>query len=155
MAAGGLTAENYKFSVPRICGNKPEIIINEGGKVVIIVQESAIHREATALFGGKELDQLKKFIKDLGGPKDIPEFSETIETAKIIFKTKRAEGSSPEKTDYQESIATLIQEPRFRAFAEQDDMLGKEQKALEIAKEMGEVEKIKNTRKELVQKYLE
>jgi len=155
MAAGGLTAENYKFSVPRICGNKPEIIINEGGKVVIIVQESAIHREATALFGGKELDQLKKFIKDLGGPKDIPEFSETIETEKIIFKTKRAEGSSPEKTDYQESIATLIQEPRFRAFAEQDDMLGKEQKAFQIAKEMGEVEKIKKTRKELVQKYLE
>jgi len=34
-------------------------------------------------------------------------------------------------------------------------MLGKEQKAFQIAKEMGEVEKIKKTRKELVQKYLE
>ncbi len=137
LAVSGLSAQAYKFSVPRICGNKPEFTIDAQGKVEITVEESAIHQEATALFGGESYQQLKKFIKDLGGPKDIPELGDTVETEKITFRLKKAEGATPEKTDYQKNIENLIKNEQFNALSIEDDRMNAEQKKLQSLLEEG------------------
>jgi len=162
MAANGLTGENYKFSVGRICGNKPEVSINESGGVEIMVRESAIHQESVKLFGQKAYDQLHKFVADITGAsklevaKEMQDPNKTeIGNEKVRIGLNIGENKSNEKTDYQKNIEMLIMEPKFREFTEQDDVLGKEQKALESVGELAQVEKIKNSRKDLIIKYLE
>ncbi len=167
MAAKTLSPASYKFSAPRICGNKPEFDIDRSGKVTISVEESAIHQETTTLFDAESYKQFKKFVSDLGGPKNIPEMADTIETEKITFKLKKAEGASPEKTDYQQKIESLIKDEKFIEFIKADNTMGNDQKGLErvltsgdrqfidmIAKELNE-EGYSGTGEEVITKYLE
>jgi hypothetical protein len=135
-AVKGVSAESYRFSVGRICGNKPTFEINQTGKVEITVQESAIHREVMAVFDQSALNQLKKFIKDLGGPTDIDSDATSIDTEKILFKLATGEaGKSEEKNDYQERVMSLITEEKFRTFMIGESDLSRQQDTLEkIAK---------------------
>ena len=127
-AAQSLQPSSYKFSVPRICGNNPEFKILQDGKVEISTQESSIHREAVGLFGQEALTQLKKFIKDLGGPKVVDLDADTIETNDINFRIGKAEQGV---SDYQEKIQELISNEEFRHFSIEDDRLSSQMKAIE------------------------
>ena len=132
MAVRGVSAESYRFTVGRICGNKPEFDINENGKVEITVQESAIHREVMSVFDQGSLNQLKKFIKDLGGPKDIPLDATSVDTEKILFKLATGEdGKSSERNDYQERVMSLISEEKFRNFILEESDLAQQQETLQ------------------------
>jgi hypothetical protein len=131
-AVKGVSAESYRFSVGRICGNKPTFEINQTGKVEITVQESAIHREVMAVFDQSSLNQLKKFIKDLGGPSDIDGDATSIDTEKILFKLATGEaGKSEEKNDYQERVMSLITEEKFRTFMVGESDLSRQQDTLQ------------------------
>lgn len=132
MAIKGLSSESYRFTVPRICGNKPEFAIDENGRVEITVQESAIHREAMAVFDQDSLKQLTKFIKDLGGPAHLGLDDDPIETENIVFKLATGEsGSQDHHNDYQERIAQLISEESFRTLLDADMQLSEEASRLE------------------------
>ncbi len=164
LAVGGLSATLYKFSVPRICGNKPEFMIDKTGKVEITVTESAIHQEATALFNQDAYKQLQKFIKDLGGPKDVPMDTDTVETDQITFKLKKGAEASTERTDYQERMDRMINNEMFRSFVAKDTLANAQQKkiesllgnpgGLELAGLENQLANIKNERKELLRTYL-
>ncbi len=118
MAAQSITAESFKFSVGRICGNRPEVTLDSSGKVRITVQESEIHRETVGVFDMEAYGQLAKFVKDLTG-KDI-EISgdEDIDTDKIAFTIISAgkAGVEASKSDYQRNIENLINDPKFQSF---------------------------------------
>jgi hypothetical protein len=132
MAIKGVNAESYRFTVGRICGNKPEFEITENGKVEITIQESAIHREVMAVFDQDALKQLQKFIKDLGGPKDISVDTTSIDTEKILFKLATGDTEkSGERNDYQERVMSLISEEKFRSFVIAESDLSNQQKTLE------------------------
>ncbi len=126
MAAQSITAESFKFSVGRICGNRPEVTLDSSGKVRITVQESEIHRETVGVFDMEAYGQLAKFVKDLTG-KDI-EISgdEDIDTDKIAFTIISAgkAGVEASKSDYQRNIETLLREPRFQIFKNDIGRLG-------------------------------
>ena len=131
-AVKGVSAESYRFSVGRICGNKPTFEINQTGKVEITVQESAIHREVMAVFDQSSLNQLKKFIKDLGGPSDIDSDATSIDTERILFKLATGDaGKSGETNDYQERVLSLITEEKFRTFMIGESDLSNQQSTLE------------------------
>lgn len=172
-AAKSLTIDSYKFSVGRICGNKPEVSVDGNGKVEIKVQESAIHQEAVGLFGKASYEQLVKFVGDLGvkfkGKKEkedgTPKTPEEIikemmdqgqlETDKLKFTLKIGNESATKEqgTDYQRNIETLIEDADFRGWVQEDNALSENQK---VAEKMGDLEKvdgIKKLRQELMKKY--
>ncbi len=141
-----LTADNYKFSVGRICGNNPELSINESGVVEIKVQESAIHQEVIGLYGQAEYDQLRKFVADLTGiEKDQVNLDQDeINTPNLVIKIAKGEvQKSHELTDYQSRIETLIREPEFSFFASTDRDLSARQKTIEAT--LNEVAKLLET----------
>lgn len=130
----GLQAEGYKFTVGRICGNKPEFAMLEDDRLSITVQESAIHQEAVGLFGQESYDQLRKFLADLKGVNkdqvslDQPE----IEAGSLVIKLRTGEQKAQTATDYQQRISEIRQaDPAFVEFANQDIGLSLEQLALE------------------------
>lgn len=128
MAIKGISAESYRFTVGRICGNKPTFDIGENGKIEITVQESRIHREVMAVFDQASLNQLKKFIKDLGGPSDIDNDAVAIDTEKILFKLATgSEGKSTEHNDYQERVSALISDQKFQQYIAIENTLSEEQ----------------------------
>jgi len=136
MAAQSLNKNSFKFSVGRICGNKPDISIDQLGKAHVEVEESVIHQEAVGLFGQQSYDQLRKFIADLNGMKkeqvtDAMMNQDSIDTEKLEIKLRIREHRSGEKTDYQERIEQLIKNEAFSVFAIEDDRSGAEQKKLE------------------------
>lgn len=130
----GLQAEGYKFTVGRICGNKPEFAMLEDDRLFITVQESAIHQEAVGLFGQESYDQLRKFLADLQGVSkeevnlDTPE----IEAGSLVIRLRTGEQKSQITTDYQQKIIEIRQaNPAFVEFANQDISLSLESLALE------------------------
>ncbi len=140
-AVGQLEPESYKFSVGRICGNKPEYAFvntidengNETTKLKITVQESKIHQEVIGLYGQKAYEQLVKFIADnTGQKKETINLDQRQEGNAIIFDIKKGSEASLEINDYQEKIAKLLlSEPAFVAYANTDSSLRAKQKALE------------------------
>jgi hypothetical protein len=130
----GLQVEGYKFTVGRICGNKPEFVMLDDDRLSITVQESAIHQEAVGLFGQEAYDQLRKFIADLQGVSkenvnlDTPE----IEAGSLVIKLRTGKQKAQTATDYQQRINEIRQaDPAFVEFANQDIGLSLEQQALE------------------------
>lgn len=142
-AVGGLGESSYKFSVGRICGNKPEVSIGQNGKVNIKVQESAMHQEAVGLFGQQSYDQLKKFIGDLEGKEkeqitDEMLNQEKIEGKNVTIELAIGDKKSTEKTDYQKRIESIVTDKKFVEFSNEDLMLSRLQKTIE-----SEIEEIK------------
>lgn len=141
MAVKGLNGESYNFSVGRICGNKPVFtIIEQGGnnekikKLMIEVQESAIHREVMGLFGKDAYDQLKKFLVDnLGKKKDeIDLDQEKVEGESLVIKVTKGDRKATETTDYQRQISELLAgNPQLTRFSALDIPLSLSQKPLE------------------------
>jgi hypothetical protein len=129
-AARSLQPASYKFTVPRILGNKPELTVSGNGDVMISVHESAIHHEVTGLFNQKELAQFQKFVKDLGGPKDIDPEATEIHAGPITARLVRPEGSM-EVSDYQARLNDLVEKPAFRRLVEKDNELSARQNVLE------------------------
>ena len=121
-ASQSLNPESYKFSVGRICGNKPEFVLNNEGKISITVQESSIHQEVVGLYGQQSYDQLKKFVADLTGKekKDVDLNQERIVSSngKLEIRTKTGErrAGQEELTDYQQQIDKLISDRSFQGF---------------------------------------
>lgn len=143
-AVGGLGENSYKFSVGRICGNKPEVSIGQNGKVNIKVQESAMHQEAVGLFGQQSYDQLKKFIGDLEGKEkdqitDEMLNQEKIEGKNVTIELAIGDKKSTEKTDYQKRIESIVTDKKFVEFSNEDLMLSRLQKTIES--EMEEIKK--------------
>ncbi len=161
MAVRSLRPESYKFLVGRICGNKPEVFIEENGRVVILVEESAIHQETIKLFEQKAYDQLHKFVADLTGRKkeevaqEMNSDTEEIVSERIKILLKIGEKKSYEKSDYQRNIEELISDFGFREFCEKDNELLKKQKVFEALENQEEVERIKNQRRNLLSQYIE
>lgn len=140
-AAKSLKANSYKFSVGRICGNRPKISIDNKGVITIKVQESAIHQETVKLYGEEEYDQLKKFIADLKGngfsKKDAAkemdkEEIECGEKVKIMLDI-REERASEHSGDYQKRIENLVKDKEFREYSDQDIKMSEEQARAEGA----------------------
>jgi len=132
----GLGENSYKFSVGRICGNRPEVSIGQNGKVNIKVQESAIHQEAVGLFGQQSYDQLKKFIGDLEGKEkeqitDEMLNQEKIEGKNVIIELAIGDKKSAEKTDYQKRIENIVTDKKFVEFSRKDLILSRRQKSIE------------------------
>jgi len=121
-ASQSLNPESYKFSVGRICGNKPEFALSNEGNVTITVQESSIHQEVVGLYGQSSYDQLKKFIADLTGKEkkdvDLNQEHITSSNGKLEIKTKTGEkrAGQQESTDYQQRISELISARSFQDF---------------------------------------
>ncbi len=135
-AVSGLGENSYKFSVGRICGNRPEVSIGQNGKVNIKVQESAIHQEAVGLFGQQSYDQLKKFIGDLEGKEkeqitDEMLNQEKIEGKNVIIELAIGDKKSAEKTDYQKRIENIVTDKKFVEFSRKDLILSRRQKSIE------------------------
>lgn len=120
MAAGSLKPDSYKFSVGRICGNKPEFDLDPTGKLTIRVAESEIHQEAVGLFGQESYDQLQKFVADLTGKKkgevDMNQERVTTANGKMEIRLKTGAAKSTEQTDYQRQVESLIKDPAFQEF---------------------------------------
>jgi len=135
-AVNNLHESSYKFSVGRICGNKPEVSIGQNGRVSIKIQESSIHQEAVGLFGQESYDQLKKFIGDLEG-KEKGEITnemlnqDKIEGKNVTLELTIGEKKSNEKTDYQKRIENIITDKDFVELSRQDLLLSRRQKLLE------------------------
>lgn len=120
MAARSLSKDSYKFSVGRICGNKPEFDMDSSGKLTIQVTESAIHQETTGLFDQKSYDQLKKFIGDLTGKDksqvDMNQDSIISANGKMEIRLKIGAAKATEQTDYQRRVEALIADSAFQEF---------------------------------------
>lgn len=130
----GLQAEGYKFSVGRICGNKPEFSMTDNNMLVITVQESVIHQEVVRLFGQKSYDQLRKFLADLQGinKKDVNLNTTEIVAGSLIIRLQTGEQRATALTDYQQRIEKMrLADPTFVEFANNDIILSFEQLSLE------------------------
>ncbi len=127
-AAGIISKHSYKKSVPRICGNRPKFdVANVDGKgvVTISVEESAIHRETTAMFAQVQAEQTVKFIGDTTGIKNVDlRISDTVASPEgnVIVKVL-SNNESPEATDYQRRLDELIKDQEFSAFITADASL--------------------------------
>lgn len=158
-AARGLSVDSYKFSVGRICGNKPEISVSENGGVEIKVEESAIHQEVVRLFEQDSYDQLKKFIADLTSVSKDQVSEEMLrqgeignDKLKIILKI--GEKKSDVETDYQKNIESLIDSPDFRKWVQEDNILSKSQKDAEAQEDLKRADEIKKRRKDIIEDYI-
>ncbi len=132
-AVDSLNEQSYRFSVPRICGNKPEISIDQNGRANIKVQESAIHREVVGIFGQDAHKQLKKFIKDLGVELNESEILNTskIEGKRVTIELAIDDNKAQESTSYQRRIEEMITDKDFVSFSRKDLVLSRRQTALE------------------------
>ncbi|MFH1055187.1 MAG: hypothetical protein V1744_03715 [Candidatus Altiarchaeota archaeon] len=128
-AAESIGPEAYKFTVGRICGNQPSMTVDSTGKLVIDVQESAIHQEVIKLFGMKSYEQLVKFCSDVTG-KDKESVSASMnaggaidsDAVRIQPSTGDRRAQSPE-TDYQQRITALIGDSQFQNYVFLDNDL--------------------------------
>lgn len=130
----GLQVEGYKFTIGRICGNKPEFAMLDDDRLSITVQESAIHQEAVGLFGQESYDQLRKFLADLQGvnKENIDLNASEIIAGSLVIRLRTGEQKSQTATDYQQRISEIRQaDPAFVEFANHDIGLSLEQLALE------------------------
>lgn len=168
IAAGVISPASYEKSVPRICGNKPEFAI-DNSVINIGVTESAIHREVIGMFSGNEGEQLVKFIGDTTGIKNV-DLGTTNAVASpegsVVVTLQTGEARATEKTDYEQQIDTLINDPAFRNFVIEDsDLSGQQKLSQKLADEaaegsqekqdyMAQVSLIKNQRKELLHVFL-
>lgn len=130
-AAQLLTCESYKFSVGRICGNRPEFTIDEEGKLTIAVQESAIHKEVVGLYGQESYDQLRKFVGDLIGKdkKDVDLNQESIHSTsgKLEIKLKMTEEMPNSKP------LSAVSEELIGSIADFRDNSGRPKESLDIS----------------------
>ena len=119
-AAQSLKSESYRFSVGRICGNKPRVSINKEGRLTISVQESAIHQEVVGLFGQKPYDQLRKFVADLTGQSkkevDLSQRDIVSKDGQLEIILRIGENNQREKTDYDQRVEQLIKDKQFQEF---------------------------------------
>jgi hypothetical protein len=119
-AAGSLSLEDYKFSVGRLCGNKPEYSIDSTGKLTIQVAESAIHQETAGLFDQKSYGQLRGFVSELTGkPKDQIDMNQDViisANGKVEIHLKTGLAKATEQTDYQRQVEAFIAESTFQEF---------------------------------------
>ncbi len=119
-AAGAINKDSYKFSIGRICGNKPEYSMDQQGNLSISVQESAIHQDVVGLYGQDSYAQLRKFVGDLTGNKDVDLNQDTIRSTngKLEIKVKIGDERAgiTERTDYQKRIEEMIKDPSFQEF---------------------------------------
>lgn len=120
MAAKSLNKDSYKFSVGRICGNKPKFNMDSSGKLTIQVTESAIHQEAVGLFDQKSYDQLRKFVGDLTGKDknqvDLNQDAIVSANGKMEIRLKLGSVKATEQTDYQRQVEALIADNVFQEF---------------------------------------
>lgn len=166
-AVNTMSAITYKFTVGRICGNEPQIEIDQG-KVKVRVTESAIHRETTQAFGQSEYKQLVKFIRELTGlSKEEIELQEPALGEPLEFSSKEGGNLSvvveagkyraTESTDYQQRVEQLINDPTLSELINQDDNLAAIQESLEAAEEPDQdrLAAVKNRRGQLLKRYLQ
>ncbi len=136
MAAHSITPESYKFTVDRICGNKPEYRIADG-KLHISVNVSEIHQEVVGLFDRGSYNQLEKMIKDVYGYVLKPgESPKKITSPEGHILEKREKG---EKSDYQRILESLIiNDGYFQDFLITDNRLRQQQGAIDRLKKIVE-----------------
>lgn len=120
-AAQSVNGESYLFSVGRICGNKPEFVMDKQGALTITVQESAIHQEVVGLYEQESYDQLRKFIAYLtgGNKKDVDLNQNNIKSTngKLEIRVRIGEQKATgETSDYQKRIESLVQDKPFQEF---------------------------------------
>lgn len=180
-AALSLTKNSYRFTVGRICGTKPELHMDNQGKLAIDVQESAIHQEVIGAFGEKQYDQFKKFVaditdteKDFVSDKDLDKDKITSRDGNVEIRIKKgAERAATGVSDYENNLSNILKDEKFGEFlygdgVEQsgDQMLSASQKDLEssIMKKLpgteeydkikAKIEEIKLERKTLLERYM-
>lgn len=176
-AARFLSANSYEKTVPRIAGNNPEFSIDASGAVSVTVSDSEVHRQTARHFGQEDINiQIKKFVGDVAGVKSDVRFDEQTEVASadgsVVIKLRdiQLEG---EKSDYQQRVEQVFDDPRFRDYLEGkpgeigDSQLARRQRqAQSMLKQMqegseehqqltAELEVIKSDRKQLLQSYTE
>ena len=138
-AVASLGKKSYQFSVGRICGNKPEIAIDEKGKIIVTVQESAIHQEAVGLFGQQSYDQLRKFVADLTGLDKSQITDEMLDrdeigNEKFVITLAIKDKRSSERTDYQKRVEALITDVEFQRYIGQDEGFATQEVVLKAVK---------------------
>lgn len=176
-AVQSLNNESYRFTIGRICGNKPEYTVDNQGKLTIAVEESAIHQEVVGLYGQESYDQLRKFVGDLTGKQkeevDLEQDSIISANGKLEIRLRTGRDKSEESSDYQQRVEQLIHDPVFQAFLNgdgQDDVgdrdLSRNQHQLEMEQRQYEkgsnayatiaadIQEVTQTRAERLQKYL-
>ncbi len=120
-AAHTLKPDSYRFTVGRLCGNKPVITIDNQGNAAVAVQESVIHQDVIGLFDQASLVQLRKFAGDLTGvDKDLIDLDKTrIVSADGKVEIKIAVSENRAKNiegDYQQRLTELIADTDFQEF---------------------------------------
>lgn len=137
-AAMSLNEKSYKFTVGRICGNKPEyaIVRTESGQlqVRIDVQESEIHQETMKLFDMAAYEQLLKFIVDNTGFKreEIETTTDKIEAGSLAIQIHKDVHNLSLRTDYQKQVEKLLMgDAKFVEFARGDNVSSAQQKVAE------------------------
>lgn len=142
LAANSIQKDSYAFVVPRICGKNPEFSVSDDGTVTVKVQESAIHREVTSIYGLKEYSQLVKFIADvLGIPKaergniDLGSDRISSKNGKLNIELALGEKAGKEITDYERRIQEIVHDVYFQELiidtGNGDSVLSLRQKVLE------------------------
>ena len=120
-AAKSLNKDSYKFTVDRVCGNKPQYEINNQGKLKISVAVSEIHQEVVRLFDRQSYKQLTKFLKDALGQSIEGDFPVSI-TSDQGHTLERRE--TTEKSDYQRQLEEAIKgDPAFTDYVNTDNQL--------------------------------
>jgi len=147
--------ETAKFTVPRICGNKPEVTINSEGTLTITVEESEIHRMVVGMFSQEALAQFQKFVKDLTGT-GLSEDAQEIHNPERGIQISLRSPEPNSLTNYQERVIQLIKEPAFQNYLAQDNYL-----AAEIARlsnsdnpDQQRIQELNTQRENLLRQYL-
>lgn len=135
-AISTISSTTAKFSVGRICGNRPKVSVDSSGRTTIEVNESEIHQMVVGTFGQESLAQLRKLIKDLTGKSeidfDVDEIADDKGVIAIRVRTnsQQTPGEST-KTDYQEAVERVITDEDFQDFLADDGFLSGQIKDLQ------------------------
>lgn len=163
-AAGLITPEGAKFTVPRICGTDPTIQIDASGVATITVNESEIHREVMQTFGQREITQMRKFAKDLTGvnPDQQPEqldgqIEVKSQNGRVIIHLEvgNAVHEGKPQTDYEKQISELIKNTQFQEYLIKEHQQALLQSLLNQTTDSDGIAQSIVLRKELLTNYLQ
>ncbi len=145
-----------KFTVPRICGNKPEVTLNGEGNLTITVQESEIHRMVVGMFSRGALEQFQKFVKDLTGT-SLSEDAQEIHNPERGIQISLRSPEPNSLTNYQERVIQLVKEPAFQNYLAQDNYFAAEIASLSSSNNphnLIKIQELNTQRKNLLRAYL-